>query len=367
MNTGKRVYVVGAGITGCTIARLIADKGIDVTILERSSYLGGACRDGFESFGYKQHHGSHIFHTDDFEVYKFLSRFTEWLPYTHKVLGSIDGSLVPIPLNITSMRQLLSNEDFKQLMNLDLEYNADYTLEDFSHSGRELLRALGDYIFSTVFELYSQKQWGKIPDKSVLSRVKAYRHSKDDRYFRQPYQGIPFNGFSEMLRKMVNHVAIDLEYDAKVTLENLPKDATVFFTGPLDELFDYSLGELPYRTCEFSYKLCNGKTLPNAVVNYPTSFEMTRAHDYSYYMPDSAKAWVAYEYPKDFDRNNPKHHRYYPIKELANETLYEEYRRQLEDFNPNIIPAGRLGTYKYLDMDKAVRQAMDLVDEFLKK
>ena len=365
----KRVCVAGAGITGCTVARLLAEKGYEVTVYERAGEIGGACKDSSMQDTYWQEHGSHIFHTNDKEVWDFLSRFTKWQPYHHKVKALINGELVPIPFNDNSLDKIaLSNFDKDSIKRAldNYEYGHEFTLKDLLESNDECLEVLGNFIYENVFRGYSFKQWGEMPDTSVLDRVKAYRHSRDDRYFLDKYQGIPLLGYYTMLVRMMSHENIHINYK-KATRETLEKFELCVFTGPIDELFSYAMGELPYRTCTFLtcyYPSPKAQSVP--VINYPNDYDFTRVHDYSYYRP-SKESVVAYEYPKAFDSKSDKDIRYYPVKNEENSKLYSMYLANALKQCPNTIFAGRLGKYKYMNMDEAVKRAMETVQLILDK
>ena len=358
----KKVLVVGAGITGATIARLLYEKGFDVTVIEQSTKIGGACSDEIEMFAYKQNHGSHIFHTNNIVVMQFIRNFTELRPYMHKVKGLINGELVPIPINLNSLEKLFDKTTIG-LMLEKLSYGVGYSFENL-RSFSEQSNILADWIYTNVFEFYSQKQWGKIPDISTLNRVKAFRYSKDNRYFLDQWQGIPYHGFTRMIESILKKdSAIKLELGVTADSSMFKDYDVVFYTGTIDKLFDFKLGKLPYRTCRFDYEYLQiYKPQDAAVINYTQDYVYTRSHDYSWYIP-CEDSIIAYEYPKQHESEDEP--RYYPIKEEQNLKLYEEYKQLLAKTFPNVIPAGRLGTYQYLDMDKAIANAMELVKSYL--
>lgn len=366
------IAVVGAGISGATVARLLAEQGYIVHVYEQNQNVGGACEDKLEptNESYIQYHGSHIFHTNNKEVWDFVSRFTTWSPYIHKVKAMIDGNLFSLPLNWNDCDKLPHNiwytlQDVEEL-ELDKEPPYEYTLDDFANSDIDCFKDVADYIFKNVFEYYSTKQWGEIPDKSVLARVKAYRNSYDERYFTDKYQGIPVAGFTTMIHYMLRHLNIGMRYH-KFTKEYISSSSYdyIFYSGSVDELMDYKYGELPYRTCKFTYTtLDHPKHQEAAVINYTQNYDFTRTHDYSWYLPVN-KAILAKEYPKQFDRHNSLQTRYYPINKPENKELYQKYCNKLKEIAPNVILIGRLGLYQYLDMDKAIAKSFEIVKEFL--
>lgn len=359
----KKALVVGAGISGATIARLLNNANFDVTVIEQTNKIGGTCSDAFKSCAYIQNHGSHIFHTNDKDVMAFLSPYMELRPYMHKVKGLINGELVPIPINVNSLEKLYTKDYIDDFTESIYEYE-NYSFEKLRKVSK-VTELLADWIYNNVFRFYSQKQWGKIPDASTLSRVKAFRYSKDDRYFLDKWQGLPAQGFTALIRDIITKdttipIYSNTEADASVF-----KDYdVVFYTGTIDKLFNFKLGKLPYRTCKFKYEfLPVYKSQEAAVINYTQDYDFTRSHDYSWYFP-SQNSYIAYEYPKQHESEDEP--RYYPIKEDENLKLYEDYKELLAKEYPNVIPAGRLGTYQYLDMDKAIKQAIDLTTMYLK-
>lgn len=371
--TKGNITVIGAGISGATVARLLAEQGYIVHVYEQNQNVGGACEDKLElnNESYIQYHGSHIFHTNNKEVWDFVSRFTTWSPYIHKVKALIDGNLLSLPLNQSNFGKLPYDIkyalSFLQDSTLDDELPKEYVLEDFLNSDNDDFQKVGEYIFKNVFEYYSTKQWGEIPDKSILARVKAYRDSYDERYFTDKYQGIPVAGFTAMIHYMLRHPNIYIHYhkiESDFLLLHNPQDY-IFYSGSVDELLDYKFGELPYRTCEFTYiTLDHPKHQEAAVINYTQNYDFTRTHDYSWYLPVN-KAILAKEYPEQFDRHNSLQTRYYPINKPENKELYQKYCNKLKEVAPNIILIGRLGLYQYLDMDKAIAKSFEIVKEFL--
>lgn len=360
----KKALVVGAGITGATIARLLNNADFDVTIIEQTNEVGGACSDTFENFAYKQNHGSHIFHTNNIDVMTFLGSFMKLRPYIHKVKGLINGSLVPIPINLNSIEQIFSKEYIDMFLD-KLCFNKEYTFEELKEAS-DFAKTFADWIYINVFKFYSTKQWDKIPDVSTLSRVKAFRHSKDDRYFLDKWQGLPAHGFTALIKDIITKdTTIPIYLNTKAEPSMFKDYDVVFYTGTIDEIFDFKLGKLPYRTCKFEYECIPiYKSQEAAVINYTQDYAFTRSHDYSWYFP-SQNSFIAYEYPKQHESEDEP--RYYPIKEDENLKLYDDYKKLLAKEYPNVIPAGRLGTYKYLNMDQAVEQAMKLVEKYLEK
>lgn len=365
----KKYLVVGAGITGVTIARQLVEKDetCKVDVVETKPEVGGACFDARTLGGrYYQEHGSHIFHTNKKHVWDFVSRFTDWHPYHHKVVGLIQGHLVPIPFNRNSLKMLIKEDLYKQVTKiLDEIPQLEFTLQELLDNENDLIKELGEFIKESVYTGYSTKQWGEMPDDAVINRVKAFRNNFDNRYFLDTYQGIPNKGFTKLIENILEHENISVHTN-KITDPVKYKDYDkVFFTGSVDDLMLGCLGNLPYRTCNFKSVACCGRHVQeNSVINYPNDYDFTRTHDFSYFLPDSNNTVLTVEYPLDW-LSNMHLERYYPIQKQENIELYNKYVDLIKEEYPNVVLAGRLGTYKYLNMDAAIDQAITIVADLV--
>jgi UDP-galactopyranose mutase len=349
--------VAGAGFAGATIAeRLAADAGKKVLVCDRRPHIGGNAYDHYDESGILVHrYGPHIFHTNSTEVYEYLSRFTDWRPYQHRVLAWVDGQLVPIPINLNTVNRL---------------YGTDFTsfqLDEFFRSlaePRAQIRTSEDVIVSRVgrelyekfFRNYTRKQWGLDPselDAAVTARVPV-RTNRDDRYFTDTYQVMPRRGYTRMFEKMLTHpnIKILLGADYREVRDMIPHREVVF-TGPIDEFFDYRFGRLPYRSLEFRFETHDVPVLQEApVINYPNENAYTRITEFKYLTgQEHSKTTVVYEFPKA--QGDP----YYPIPRPENQLLYRKYQA-LADQTDGVHFLGRLGTYKYYNMDQCVAQAL---------
>ncbi len=371
--------IVGAGISGIALARMLAERGEQVTVIERKSHIGGNCYDFYDENGICVHkYGTHIFHTDSKEVWDFVSRFTKWEPYMHKVLGMVDGQLVPIPFNLNSIRKV-----FPEVIASRLEekligrfgFNRKVPILELREANDEDLSFLADYIYRKVFLIYTMKQWGLKPeeiDPSVTARVPVYV-SRDDRYFQNRWQGIPSDGYTAMMERMLNHENIEVITDTswkKYESEHLKTEeqwkdfvnnCRFFYSGAVDELVERMYGDLPYRSISFDFRTYDKEFFqPVAVVNYPENYDFTRIGEYKYFLNDkSPKTVVSYEYSSQYEygKNEP----YYPIANPASAELYAKYVEAAKIKYPNIHLLGRLGDFKYYDMDKAVARTIALV------
>ena len=358
--------IVGAGISGVVLARLLAQQGQSVLVIDKRSNIGGNCYDFFDENGINIHkYGPHIFRTDNEEVWQFLSRFTTWQNYKHIVRANIDGKEVPIPFNFTSIDILFSAEKakvFKEKLILNYGEDRKVPILELKKSEDKDLRELAAYVYEKVFYHYTLKQWGFKPEDlggDVLARVPVYSGYYDG-YFTEQYQALPVPSYTKMFENILNHpnikVCLNTEFkDIKIKYERL------FYSGPIDEFFDYKLGALPYRSLNFKFDILPQRQFQDvAVVNY-TGKEppYTRITEFKHFSNQPAeKTIIAYEYPEAFEP--AKNERYYPIPKQENETLYKQYL-ELAKKEKNIYFIGRLGKYKYYSMQSAVLAIFELV------
>lgn len=389
MMTQKNVLVVGCGISGSSAARLLAEKGHKVTIIDQRCHIGGNCYDHWDANHICIHdYGTHIFHTDNKVVWDFVSRFTKWYPFQHKVCGLIDGQLVPIPFNLNSIHLLFPSKLADRLEDKLIErfgYNTKVPILQLRDTDDVDLQFLAEYVYQNVFCFYTQKQWDLDPehlDPAVTGRVPVYI-SKDNRYFQNRYQGIPLNGYTPIFEQMLDHpnisVRLNTTYESiKERINKKVSDGTysidaitadcIFYSGSIDEYFDYKLGELPYRSERFDFIEFDREYFQSsAVINYPNNYSFTRIGEYKYFLDTkSPKTVVSYEYPEPFIKG--LNERYYPIVNEANQGLYNQYKAMAEsELDSSAIPVyffGRLGDYRYYDMDKAVERSIALVETF---
>jgi UDP-galactopyranose mutase len=356
--------IVGAGFAGSVHAeRLASQADKRVLIVERRNHIGGNAYDHYDDAGILIHkYGPHIFHTNASEVFAYLSQFTEWRAYQHRVLASIDGRLVPIPINLDTINQLyglkLSSFELKQFFESVAEpREAIRTSEDVvvSKVGREL--------YEKFFRNYTRKQWGVDPselDASVTSRVPT-RTNRDDRYFTDRYQAMPLHGYTRMFERMLAHpnIKIMLNTDYREIEEIIPYREMVY-TGPIDEFFCMRYGKLPYRSLDFKFETVHvPRHQPAAVINFPNEYAYTRVTEFKYLTgQEHAKTSLVYEYPQaDGDP-------YYPVPRPENAELYKRYKA-LADATPGVHFVGRLATYKYYNMDQVVAQALAVFERIM--
>ncbi len=383
----RRALVIGAGLSGATVARLLAENDVNVTVIDKRNTIGGNAYDKVDENGVTvQVYGPHIFHTNYKEVYDFLARFTEWVPYKHKVLASLkkkhEKKLVPVPFNLTSLFEMYPEKEaeaIKQILTEEIGYGKKVPILALKKHEDERVRKFADFVYKNIFYIYTLKQWGFAPEElgdEVMGRVPVYI-SEDDGYFTDTYQCMPKFGFTEMIKNMLNHPKIYLSLgkdankmlylsDNKIYFNGTEFDEPIIFTGCVDELFEYKYGVLPYRSLKFKFKTVNAKSFqPAAVVNYTVNKKYTRISEFTKFAcPEKEKTVIVKEYPKTYkkDKNIP----YYPIPRKENELLHKKYAEEAKNF-PNLFLLGRLAEYKYVNMDVAVKNAMALLDKVLEE
>jgi UDP-galactopyranose mutase len=349
--------VVGAGFAGSVLAeRLASQAGERVLVVDKRPHIGGNANDGYDAAGILYHrYGPHIFHTNSAEVFQYLSRFTEWRFYEHRVLASVDGQLLPIPINLDTVNRLygldMTSDRLKEFLASRAEARQRIvTSEDVvvSKIGREL--------YEKFFRGYTRKQWGVDPselDKAVTARL-PIRTDRDDRYFTDAYQCMPAQGYSRMFERMLAHPNIEilLSTDYRTIVPWVPYRRMIY-TGPIDAYFGYCHGKLPYRSLRFEHvTLDKPWHQPVAVVNYPQDHRYTRVTEYKHITgQENPRTSLTYEYPSS--EGDP----YYPVPRPENAELYKRYRA-LADAVPDVVFVGRLATYKYYNMDQVVAQAL---------
>lgn len=356
--------IVGAGFAGSVLAeRLATQANKKVLIIDKREHIAGNAYDYYNKDGILIHkYGPHIFHTNAKEVFEYLGQFTPWRPYEHKVLASVDGQLVPIPINLNTINQLyglnLNSAEVETFFASKAEKVAGVkTSEDVvvSKVGREL--------YEKFFRGYTRKMWDLDPselDASVTARVPT-RTNRDDRYFTDAYQAMPLYGYTHMFQNMLSHknIKVMLNTDYKEIIDFIPY-RNLIFTGPVDEYFNYCYGKLPYRSLEFKFETVDQEVFQaTGTVNYPNEQLYTRITDFKYLTGQKhEKTTVVYEYPKA--EGDP----YYPVPRPENAELYKKYQ-QLAATMTNTYFVGRLATYKYYNMDQVVAQALTMFKKIM--
>lgn len=377
-NSMKDVIIIGAGFAGATVANVLANKGKNVLIIDKRDHIGGNAYDYMEEDILIHKYGPHIFHTNSKEVFDYLSNFTEWYKYEHKVLGHVDNKLVPIPFNFKSIEECLPEKAEKLIELLKKDYGEGKKvpiMELLTNENRDI-RYLANYIYEHVFKYYTMKQWDmKVEelDSAVSARVPV-NTSYDDRYFNDTYQYMPKEGYTKLIEKMLDNEHIEVLLNTNVTdilkledgtiyYNNVPFDGDVYYTGALDELFEYKHGELPYRSLDLILERLNKTFQDAATENYPENdVKFTRITEYKHFMENEPKGvtYIHTEYPFPYKRNGEVGNvPYYPIIKDENQTLYETYVKEASKY-PKLHLIGRLAEYKYYNMDAIVLKALEM-------
>lgn len=360
--------IVGAGFTGCTLAERIASQlGQTVILLDRRAQIGGNAADEPDEHGILVHrYGPHIFHTNSTKVWDYLSFFTKWRRYEHRVLASLESKKVPMPFNLNSLEACFPPARAAALARTLLaEYGggAKVPLLRMRASANPEIRELADFVYDTFFYGYTVKQWGLAPeqlDPLVTGRV-PIRLNRDNRYFEDVYQAVPSPSYHDMFRRMLDHprIRVLLDQDYRRMCGHM-KFNRLIYTGPIDEFFDYIHGPLPYRSLRFTFT-----TLPQeqfqdvGTVNYPNGQGHTRITEQKYISGQThAKTTLVTEYPEPHrpGANEP----YYPVPRAENHERYQAYANEAAKLNGTVLFAGRLGDYRYYNMDQAVGRALHL-------
>jgi UDP-galactopyranose mutase len=349
--------IVGAGFAGSVLAeRLARGLGKKVLVVDRRPHIGGNAYDHYDDAGILVHkYGPHIFHTANLEVFEYLSRFTEWRNYQHRVLAWVDGQLVPIPINLDTINKLygtnLSSAQMKEFLAARAE-----NVEPIRTSEDVVVSKVGRELYEKFFRGYTRKQWGLDPselDAQVTARVPT-RTNRDDRYFTDAYQAMPKHGFTRMFERMLDHpnIKILLNTDYNELLNDISFH-TMIYTGPVDAFFDYRFGRLPYRSLAFKHETLDVPQFqPVAVVNYPNDYPFTRITEFKHLTGQQhPKTSVVYEYSQA--EGDP----YYPMPRAENLEIYGHYQA-LAKKTKGVLFVGRLATYKYYNMDQVVAQAL---------
>ena len=355
-----------------------------VLVIDKRDNIGGNMYDYIDENGILVHkYGPHLFHTNLENVYNYLKKFGEWFFYEHRVLGKVNGKIVPIPFNITSIEKSFDKEKANKLIGiLKKEFGTEKKipiLELRKYPDKDI-NELAEYIYENVFLYYTMKQWGQTPDEidpNVTNRVPVFV-SKDDRYFQDKYQFMPKGGYTKVLKKMLNSKNIEVRLgvdakdvlsvkDNKIYFEGQEFKGTVIYTGALDEFFDYEYGSLPYRSLQFEFETINKEYFQEVgTVNYPTKEDkFTRITEFKHMTMESAKTpktTIMREYPCAYDRNSQKANiPYYPIVNDNNLELYNKYLEKASQIS-NFYLLGRLAQYKYFNMDVVINEALKLFE-----
>lgn len=349
--------VVGAGFAGSVLAeRLASQRNESVLVIDRRPHVAGNAYDHRDAAGVMIHrYGPHIFHTNSDKVVEYLSRFTGWRDYEHRVLALVDGHLLPIPINLDTINRLYGLSLDSAGMAAFLAARAE-RIDRIETAEDVVVATIGRELYGKFFRGYTRKQWGLDPSqlsKGVTARIPT-RTDRDDRYFTDSFQKMPSEGYTRMFQRMLDHPNITLRLGTDWADPGREGGfRRMVFTGPVDEFFDFRFGRLPYRSLRFHHVTEDREwAQPVAVINYPQTEEFTRVTEYKHLTGQHhPKTSLTYEYPSD--RGDP----YYPVPRPENEALYKRYQ-ELAEATPNVWFCGRLATYRYYNMDQVTAQAL---------
>lgn len=373
------VVIIGAGYAGAVTARKLAERGKKILIIEERGHIGGNAFDEFDEHGILVHtYGPHIFHTKNKEVYDFLGRFTEWIPYYHKVVGNVHGKFIPIPFNLNSIRMVYEGEKADRIINkLIKEYGKESAIPILKLRENEDgdIRELAEYVYNNIFVQYTGKQWGVKPneiDEAVTARVPVILTEKNG-YFTDKYQAMPKEGYTRMFENMLDHPGIDVRLSTsakdclklekgQIYFECTEFAGDVIFTGMTDELFDRCFGSLPYRSLKFDFCYHNVDSYqPEAVVNYTVDEDFTRITEFKKMTGQKAVGTtIMKEYSLNFIPDTELMP-YYAILNDDNKALYAKYAGLAAEYK-HLHLLGRLAEYKYYNMDAITEKALELCE-----
>lgn len=360
----EEILIIGAGISGATLAERYASIGKKVVVLEKRGHIAGNCYDEYDENGILvSKYGAHLFHTNDAGVWEYVQRFAEWYPWEHKVIARVDNKTVPIPVNIDTVN-ILFGENISTEDEMKAWLDKNRIPFDKPKNGEEaVMNRVGPVLYEKMFKHYTKKQWDKYPEElnaSVLERIPV-RYNHDGRYFSDTYQALPKGGYTKVFENMLNHpnitVMLNTDYfDVKDQFEGFEK---LFYTGPIDRFFEFQdemMEKLEYRSINFVTEHLDQEFFQeNSVVNYPgQEVDYTRIIEYKHFgNQQSPKTSIVKEYT--VDTGEP----YYPVPNERNQQIYEKYKEKA-DLLQNVYFVGRLANYKYFNMDQAFRNALDL-------
>lgn len=344
--------VVGAGLFGATLSRELTDRGMKVLVVDKADHVGGACFTEEVEGVVVHRYGPHVFHTNDSRIWAYVNRFAEFRQFMVRTKALYQGAVYSLPFNLMTFQQLWGvstpAEAKKKLEAVRIPIEHPATIEEWA------LSQLGEEIYSKFIRDYTKKQWGRdagMLPAAILKRL-PFRLTFDDNYFDDKYQGVPVGGYTPFFLRMLEGIEVKLECDYLENRSELDRLGKVVYSGRVDALFDYSLGELEFRTCRFDTKILDGDYQGNPVIHYVEPQDaFTRVVEHKHFeKPSSVRSPVTWEYPEECGRGGKP---FYPINDTKNQALYERYAA----IPSPIVLGGRLGKYRYVDMHQVIAQA----------
>jgi len=359
-----KIAMAGAGLSCAVIARELAEKGHEVTVFEQRDHLAGNCyskRD--EETGVMVHdYGPHIFHTDNKEIWEYVNRFTTFEPYVNRVKSTSEGQVFSLPINLHTINQYFKKTMSPKEAKEFIKSQADLSIDEPESFEEQALKFVGADLYKAFFRGYTLKQWGIDPKElpaSILKRLPV-RFNYDDNYFNHKYQGMPTNGYTEMIKNILDHPNIELVLNTKFSKTMVDEFDHVYYSGTIDGYYENEFGRLPYRTLDFVRKVDEGDFQGCAVMNYgDESVPYTRISEHKHFAPWEEHDKTVYfeEYSRICEENDTP---YYPINLLGESELLKKYKDKAKE-EEKITFVGRLGTYKYMDMDVIIKEALEVI------
>lgn len=367
----QKILIIGAGFSGAVIARELAEQGYQIEVIDQRPHIAGNCytkRDQDTNIMVHQY-GPHIFHTDDEEVWNYINEHGEMMPYTNRVKSTVGGQVYSLPVNLHTINQFFGKAfNPKEAHDFIVNEQADKTIGEPQNFEEQALKFVGKDLYEAFFKGYTQKQWGLSPTKlpaSILKRLPV-RFNYNDNYFFHKFQGMPKDGYTPIVQSILDHdnITVKLSTNFDDYRDKLGDYEHIFYTGALDGFYDYKLGRLGYRTLDFERHVDEGDFQGCAVMNYgEESVPYTRISEHKHFTP-----WENHDktvYFKEFSRLAEEQDiPYYPIRLVDEKNMLEKYV-ELANQETKVTFVGRLATYRYLDMDVTIREALDVADKFL--
>ena len=364
----KNILIVGAGFSGVVIARQLAEQGHHIRIIDQRDHIGGNSYDARDPQTDVMVHvyGPHIFHTDNETVWNYVTQHAEMMPYVNRVKATVNGQVFSLPINLHTINQFFAKTCSPDEARALIAEKGDSSILDPKTFAEQALRFIGKELYEAFFKGYTIKQWGMEPSQlpaSILKRLPV-RFNYDDNYFNHRFQGMPKLGYTKMIESIANHENITIELQQSFNAEEREQYDHVFYSGPLDAFYSYQYGRLGYRTLDFEKFTWQGDYQGCAVMNYCSlDVPYTRITEHKYFSPwESHEGSVCY---KEYSREcGEKDIPYYPIRQMGEMALLDKYLSLAEN-EKNMTFVGRLGTYRYLDMDVTIAEALNTADKYL--
>ena len=364
----KNILIVGAGFSGVVIARQLAEQGHHIRIIDQRDHIGGNSYDARDPQTDVMVHvyGPHIFHTDNETVWNYVTQHAEMMPYVNRVKATVNGQVFSLPINLHTINQFFAKTCSPDEARALIAEKGDSSILEPKTFEEQALRFIGTELYEALFKGYTIKQWGMEPSQlpaSILKRLPV-RFNYDDNYFNHRFQGMPKLGYTKMIESIANHENITIELQQSFNAEEREQYDHVFYSGPLDAFYSYQYGRLGYRTLDFEKFTWQGDYQGCAVMNYCSlDVPYTRITEHKYFSPwESHEGSVCY---KEYSREcGEKDIPYYPIRQMGEMALLDKYLSLAEN-EKNMTFVGRLGTYRYLDMDVTIAEALNTADKYL--